>query len=305
MQAPTAGNGRVVVRQITDADHAELAAFLARGFGYEANFFLSLFEKLRRHDTPPGYPKYGYLLHNGARIVGSVLLIFSRIEEADRSFIRCHVTSWFIEPEYRPLAALFYARGLKNKEVSYINVSARSWTIPIIESQGFRKYSKGQFVTTTLLNAFMAPGEADAIAVDGAISVQGQCSEFERRVVADHGRYGCIIVWCVSGGHAYPFVFHERAFKGFIPGVQLVYCRNIDTFVRFARPLSRFLLARGKLLVRIDANDPIEGLIGKYLDDMEPRFFKGAPPRLGDLAYTQTVMCPFVRLGARGSAPSA
>jgi hypothetical protein len=36
-------------------------------------------------------------------------------------------------------------------------------------------------------------------------------------------------------------------------------------------------------------------LIGKYIDGMEPRYYKGPKPRLGDLSYTQAVMCPHLR----------
>ena len=41
------------------------------------------------------------------RIVGAVLLISTLMEERGETFIRSHVTSWFVEPELRPLAALF------------------------------------------------------------------------------------------------------------------------------------------------------------------------------------------------------
>jgi hypothetical protein len=52
-----------------------------------------------------------------------------------------------------------------------------------------------------------------------------------------HSGYGCICLWCETPERAYPFVFHQRLLKGFLPGVQLVYCRDIQSFVRFASPL--------------------------------------------------------------------
>jgi hypothetical protein len=288
-------SGPLKVREIEASDHERLAEFLGRGLGYHSSFYRSVLEKLRQHDTPPGFPKYGYALESASKIVGSILLIFSRIEQDGIALIRCHVTSWYVEPAYRPFATLFFAKQLKRENVTYMNVSARPPTIPIIMQQGFRKYSNGQFLVPTLVNLATASRVTDVLTLDGEAQPNLECSEFERKVLADHAKYGCISVWCVQAGRAYPFVFHERSFRGLIAGVQLVYCRNVEMFARFARPLSLYLLARRKLLVRIDANGPIDGLVGKYIEGMEPRYFKGVQPRQGDLAYTQTAMCPLAR----------
>ena len=101
-------------------------------------------------------------------------------------------------------------------------------------------------------------------------------------------------LWCITKERAYPFVFVPRVFKGLVPGVQLIYCRDIEDLVRFAGPLGRYLALRGKLVISIDSNGPIAGLIGKYIEGKSPRFFKGpAPPRLGDISYTQAAMFPW------------
>ena len=72
---------------------------------------------------------------------------------------------------------------------------------------------------------------------------------------------------------------------------KLIYCRDIHEFVRFARPVGRYLIARGRPFVIINSNGPIPGLVGKYFGDKTPKYFKGPDqPRLGDLAYTEVVM---------------
>jgi hypothetical protein len=41
----------------------------------------------------------------------------------------------------------------------------------------------------------------------------------------------------------------------------------------------------------IDSNGPISGLVGKYLKNYMPKYFKGpVAPHLGDLAYTEVAM---------------
>jgi hypothetical protein len=69
--------------------------------------------------------------------------------------------------------------------------------------------------------------------------------------------------------------------------MQLIYCRDIRDFVRFAAPLGRFLALRGGLIVMIDANDPVPGLVGMFFRDTMPKYFRGQAPHLGDLAYTE------------------
>jgi hypothetical protein len=111
---------------------------------------------------------------------------------------------------------------------------------------------------------------------------------FERDILLQHGALGCISVWCVSAGRAYPFVFRPRTVKKLIPCARLIYCRDIGDFSRFAGPLGRYLARRGKPLVVVDADAPLPGLIGMFRGGRMPKYFKGAQrPRLGDLAYTE------------------
>jgi hypothetical protein len=95
----------------------------------------------------------------------------------------------------------------------------------------------------------------------------------------------------VTPTEAHPFVFMPRRIKRVAPCTQLIYCRDIRDFVRFARPLGRYLTARGRPFVIVDANGPIPGLVGKYFRHDEPKYFKGPDqPQSGDLAYTEAVM---------------
>jgi hypothetical protein len=90
-------------------------------------------------------------------------------------------------------------------------------------------------------------------------------------------------------GVSHPFVFmHRRVYRRLIPCEQLIYCRNLDDFLEFAGPLGRYLLTRGGFIGLVDANGPLPGVIGAYLADRGPKYFKGpARPRLGDLSFTE------------------
>jgi hypothetical protein len=79
--------------------------------------------------------------------------------------------------------------------------------------------------------------------------------------------------------------------RGVVPYVQLIYCRSIDEFVRFAKPIGQFLARSGKVFVMMDADGRIPNLIGIYRKGRVLKFFRGpARPRLGDLAYTELAL---------------
>ena len=78
-----------------------------------------------------------------------------------------------------------------------------------------------------------------------------------------------------------------------LPYALLAYCRSVDDFVEAAGPIGRFLARRGMPLVFIDANGPIAGLSGRFVE-WGPKFYRGPhAPSHGDIAYTERVMFDF------------
>jgi hypothetical protein len=281
-------------RQIRDTDLDCLVNFFVRGLGHNEAYFARVLCELKNRDPPDGYPKFGYVLECDGAIVGAVLQIFSQMPPGSAVPVRCHVTSWHVEPRFRPLATLFFRKALTFPNVTYINVSAPPRTRPIIHMQGFETYSRGQFYSIPLLSGIVPrsggvqilPGDR----IPDAAVEPGDCE-----LLYDHARLGCIALWCITQERAYPFVFHARHFRESVPGVQLIYCRDVGDVARFAGALGLYLATRCIFLVRIDANGPISGLAGVFRPGTEPRHCKGPAPRLGDLAYTQMVLGPFIR----------
>ena len=178
------------------------------------------------------------------------------------------------------------SQALRHKEVTYTNVSAAPHTWPIIEAQGFSRYSEGIFVCLPALQRGPAGEKVQVVAADASPVVA--VDAFERDILLQHAEHGCISLWAVSGGRAFPFVFRPRLVKGFIPCAQLIYCRDLADFTRFAAPIGRYLARRGRAVAIVDANGPIPGMIGIFRSGSKPKYFKGPQrPRLGDLAYTE------------------
>jgi hypothetical protein len=113
----------------------------------------------------------------------------------------------------------------------------------------------------------------------------------ERDMLLEHAEFGCLSLWCITPEKAHPFIFRPRMLKGLLRCVQLVYCRDVDDFVQFARPIGVFLARWLQLLVMIDANAPIRGLAGRYFPAQMSRYYRGPDQvRLGDLACTEIAL---------------
>ena len=285
-QAPAAP--RIRCRPIADGDLDGLADLFKRGFGARRThaFWRHVLAGLQARAVPAEMPRYGYLLENDGVAVGAILLIFTTTPGG--TALRANVSSWYVEPAFRGYAPLLVSQALKLKQVTYLNISAVRHTWPILEAQGYRRYSSGVFVALPLLRR-SATGDMHLLAADRQPDAPHE--SFERALLIEHAGYGCISVWCETRERAHPFVFRPRIVKSVIPCAQLIYCRDVADVVRFAGPIGRFLARRGRPSVVIDANGPIEGLVGRYFDGTMPKFFRGpVQPRLGDLAHTETAL---------------
>jgi hypothetical protein len=274
-------------RQIEQGDVAAVAELLIRGFPNRSRqFWLHALDRLKAHQPPLGLPKYGYLLESGSKVVGAILQIFSTISHSGQITTRCNLSSWYVDPAFRAYATLLVSHALSHRDVTYLNVSAAPHTWPIIEAQGFSRYSEGIFICMPALSRAAAGDTATVF--DARHQPAVAFDHFEQEVLEQHAEHGCISLWCETREQAFPFVFRPRMVKHVIPCAQLIYCRDIADFARFAGPIGRYLALRGRSLVVVDANGPIPGLVGIFRRGSKPKYFKGPQrPRLGDLAYTE------------------
>ncbi len=274
-------------RQIGEDDNPAIVDLLTRGFPNRGHqFWVRALDQLAKRAPPPDLPKYGYLLEADGVLVGAILVICSTMRVGEALTPRCNLSSWYVEPAYRAYAPLLVSHALRHKGVTYLNVSAAPNTWPIIEAQGFSRYSDGIFVCLPMLNGASRREKIDLL--DPRRGAPMGADPFEQEMLVQHAEHGCASLWCVTADGAYPFVFRRRLVKGFVPCAQLIYCRDIADFERFAGPLGRHLAWRGRPIVIVDSNAPIPGLVGIFRPGSKPKYFKGPQrPRLGDLAYTE------------------
>src|SRR5450755_783136 len=103
-------------REISVGDVSAITLLLEKGFP-ERNHahWLRALKRMAEHATPPGFPKYGYLLESDGRPIGVILVIFSSITVNGECAIRGNVASWFVEPAFRGYATMLTSHALARK----------------------------------------------------------------------------------------------------------------------------------------------------------------------------------------------
>jgi hypothetical protein len=280
---------RIKVRPITDADVPAAITLLTRGYGSvrPRRFWEDIFSRLGHRLLPAGrLPRYGYVIDSDGELVGILLLIFSTIRENGKSKIRCNGFGLYVDPAFRLYAPPLIRKASDFKDATVLNLTPAEHTFRVMEALSYVRYCDGLFVSIPLFSR--SPNVTPVRVVDVHTKLDVSLDPDDRDLLLEHADCGCTSLWCITSQGAYPFVFRMQQVRK-IPCAQLVYCRNVDDFVRFARPIG-FFLARHtrRFLVLLDANGPVRGLAGKYFAGKANRFFCGSDrPRLGDLAYTE------------------
>jgi hypothetical protein len=282
-------DGKTRARQIDDAEIPEVINLITRGFGtqFPRPFCEHIFACLSRRSVPAGCPRYGYVLESGGKLVGVILSIFSSIRENGEATIRCNGLLLYVDPPFRLYTPLLISRLFKRDNVTVLNLNAAPFTYEMVETQKYIRYSTGMVVAIPVLSR--APKGIRPRIINALDRPDVPYDPQERDLLLEHASYGCLSLWCIADGKAYPFVFRLRTVRC-LPCAQLVYCRDVDSFVRFARPLGWYLARRGRPLALVDANGPVRGLVGKYCLGSPRYFFGPHRPRIGDLAYTEISM---------------
>ncbi|HLW92710.1 MAG TPA: hypothetical protein VKS78_15610 [Roseiarcus sp.] len=280
---------QVKCRQIEDGDREAVVDCLTRGFPRRSRaYWVAALDRLAHRPPLADYPKYGLLVECQAKVVGVLLQIFSRRGEGEDAPVFCNLSSWCLDPGFRGFAIMLNARATARKEVTYLNVSPAPHTWRGIEALGFRRYCEGHFVCAPVMSLPKDRGVRVRTFAEHAPEA-ARLSAREREILAEHAALGCRSLVVAAGETAHPFVLApRRILHGLIPCHQLIYCRDVADFSRFAGPIGRYLLARGGLICLVDANGRAPGLVGTYLSGRGPKYFKGpGRPNLGDLSFTE------------------
>jgi hypothetical protein len=232
-------------------------------------------------------PRFGYCLAAGDEIVGVLLQLYSMRKLASGTQTLCHLSSWCVDENYRAMAPILSIAATKRKDVTYVNISPAAHTRRAIEALGFKRYSHGQMIFAPMLSRRRKA--ARIVGWAKGSEAEKSLPEIDREILERHDTFGCRVFVGVLDGATYGFVTAKtRVLRGRLPCERVVYCRDTATLAKFAGGIGAYLATRGVFFCLVDTNEPIDGLIGRFVEDREPKYFKGPTlPTLGDLAYSE------------------
>jgi hypothetical protein len=281
-------------RPIEESDWDGIIDCLRRNFPTrDRNYWERAVVRMEKRPFVPDLPKYGFVLDMSGRIVGVLLALYFRHLGNEDEELRCNLSSWSVDPEYRAFAGKMVIAALRKKNVTYINVSPAPGTIKVNEALGFRRYADGQLAFLPALSS--TRGGYRVLEARPDLPELALLSEGDQEILLQHAALECLSLVCVAEGKAFPFVFKtRRILRGLVPSAQVIYCRSPEELSQCAGALGRYLLRKGVFLCVVDANGAVPGLVGRYFAGSGTKYFRGPkPPSLGDLTFTELVIFGF------------
>ncbi|GEO97816.1 hypothetical protein GCM10007887_02060 [Methylobacterium haplocladii] len=270
-------------RRVGPADIDALGLLLTQGFPARSlvDWRRSL-TQLRAWTEAERLPGLGFVLADGDALVGCLLTLYGA------GGTRCNMSSWYVEEGYRRFGTMLVSAALRDRSITYVNISSERHTRPIIEAQGFRRYTEGVMLAAPLASL---AGLGRATISAGRPGADVTVDPAEAALMEHHAALGCITFWCVADGRAYPFVVARRLIKGRLPIAQIVYCAEALDWRRLSHAVGRALARHGLFLLLLDAQGAVPGLPGRFLAGRMPKYARGpVTPRCGDLAYTEAAV---------------
>jgi hypothetical protein len=281
----------VCCRPIGEDDLEGVIDCLSRGFPRRnRDYWTKALTRLSRRPVVADFPRYGFVIEDSGRIVGVMLTLYTLHHGSDGDSVRCNLSSWSVDTEYRPFAAKLGAMVVRPKNVTFTNISPAPGTLKLNKAFGFRLFSDGQFAFLPALGRPQPSSRVLEIRAD--LPELALLSDNERYILSEHQALGCLSLICMHKGEPVPFIFvRRRILRGLVPCWQVVYCRSLEDLSRCAGAVGRFLLRRGSPLCLVDATGRLPGLVGHYFHGKGAKYFRGPQrPALGDLTFTEIVI---------------
>ena len=284
-------------RAIVDTDLDGVVRVLGRGFPDRTEAYwrdgLSRLASLPRVGSAP---RYGYLLVHGEEVVGVLLTIFAPPPRTEGEASRCNLSSWYVDPKYRGYGVLLDTVAMRDRRVTYTNISPAPHSVEMHEARGFVPFCGGQAVILPALSRRPRNQSVRRWTED----VDGGLTPHQADIMRHHVGFGCIALLCEEGRDRQPVLLMPRRLKlsqrkgvgSGLPSAQMIYGPSGPELERWAGTIGRFLVRHhGILLLLVDADGPIPGVAGRYFEGRKRKYARGPHrPGLGDLTYSELVI---------------
>ena len=278
------------IRSLTLADQDGAVACLTRNFpARSAEYWRAGWRRMERRDVPDGQERFGHCLYVNGAVKGVVLSFFASRGDAGAKRVVANVSSWCVDFALRRHAVRLAIVATSGEGVSFVNISPAPHTIKSMRAQGFLPINAGQMIFAPALSRRRFDARAQVFTADSPAA--RRLPAWEHRLLADHVALGCRGIVVETGRGVFGFVTsRERLLRGRLPCDRIIYLRSRRALTLCAGAIGRDIALRSTPLMIVDAHGPVPGLVGKFAQGRELKFYKGPfAPTLGDLAYSELV----------------
>lgn len=278
---------------ITSADVRSVAAFLHENL----NSRLSVQDWSSAMEAPwqNDQPNHGFILRDGARVVGVYLAFYSHREFDGRREPICNLAAWCVLEEYRSHSLRLVRAMLSQRGYTFTDLSPSGNVVPVNERLGFAHLD----TTTALVPAVPWPlWSRDVRVVADLDEIARTLSGHDLEIFADHrGAAAARHVVVVSGGTSCYVMFRRDRRKRLPLFGSILYVSDPVAFRRLAPWVFRhMLLRRGIPLVlaelRTVGSRPRPSIL---LRSARPKMYRSATlrPEQVDYLYSELTCVPW------------
>jgi hypothetical protein len=171
----------VVVEPIRDNDIDDVCAFWRKNFNSRCS--QEIWVRAFRRQWHKDKPNNGFLLRDGAEIVGALGAIYSQQRVGTQLESFCNMTNWYVLENYRTQSMALFLRLIRQKGHHFTNFSANPTVAKILPSAGFKLLPSG--VTGVPNLAFPVISGMIASVVDDPAAI-AQLLPHRRDIALDH-----------------------------------------------------------------------------------------------------------------------
>lgn len=266
---------RPVIEPLTDSNLPEFAAFLNRHLSAErspAEWAAAL-----KIDFGVERPNFGFVMRDGATIVGGIGAIYSARDIGGRQVRFCNITSWCVLDDYRKQSMRLAMAVTGQPGYCFTDFSPTPVVGGVLRFLKFKPIDERQ---TVILNLPSPAGGARLLAVPAEI--RAALDGGALKIYEDHARFPWlrhVLVGSREGAWCH-VIYKRRSFKG-LPSAQILHVSDRHIFAHGLRRLCNHLLALGMVTTHVETRSlsrPIRlsgirtGFNAKLFlaDDLEP-----------------------------------
>lgn len=240
-----------MLEPIDDATLSHTFDLLLRGFPRRSRpFWERAVDRVARYNRCDGQRSIGHLLIAKGKPVGVMLTLSDESRQADgRRYRVTNLSSWYIEPEHRHLAALMLRSLVRADDIVFTDLTPSDRVIPMLPLLGFKPLNVG-IAAIALPSAALNPARAARVIELEDLEADGLMIDTRARLERN-AEFGATAAVLNVGEEYHPLLFVSRTLRH-LPAAQLIYCEDNALLRRNVGAVARYLLKKGKLILVVD-----------------------------------------------------